>query len=136
MIAAAFLVLVFALPTIDSRLLADRILLSPELESVHRRLAMEGIILNFTAAAGWIIFLIFAGTQGVRHVRERTELELAEKVPQTLVPPLELRTPGYEIHGRSIPSSQMGGDLLDAVGDGGCVRAGPGRREGGIRAGR
>jgi hypothetical protein len=116
--AALFLLVLFALPRIDSRLSASRALSSPEFEPTRRRLAIDGTILSFTAAAGWIIFVLFAGTQGARHVRERTELELAEKVQQTLAPPLALRTAGYEIHGRSIPSSQMGGDLLDAVSDG------------------
>jgi serine phosphatase RsbU (regulator of sigma subunit) len=48
----------------------------------------------------------------------RTELELAEKLQQTLAPPLALRNASFEIHGRSAPSSQMGGDLLDALDDG------------------
>jgi serine phosphatase RsbU (regulator of sigma subunit) len=120
-VAALFLLVLFALPRIDSRLSASRAVLSPESESTRRRLAIDGMTLSFTVTAGWTIFVIFAGTQGVRHVRERTELELAEKVQQTLAPPLALRTAGYEIHGRSIPSSQMGGDLLDAVSDGGSI---------------
>jgi Stage II sporulation protein E (SpoIIE) len=117
-IAAFFVLLIFVLPTIDSRLPVNRTLLAPEFESTRRRVALEGTILSFTAAAGWIIFVIFAGTQGVRHVRERTELELAEKVQQRLAPPLTVADAGYEIHGRSAPSSQMGGDLLDVASDG------------------
>jgi hypothetical protein len=116
-IAALFVLLVLSLPRIDSRLPVNRTLLTPEFESTRRRLALEGTILSFTAAAGWIIFVIFAGTQGVRHVRERTELELAETVQQRLAPPLAVAEAGYEIHGRSVPSSQMGGDLLDAISD-------------------
>jgi Stage II sporulation protein E (SpoIIE) len=120
-VAALVLLVFFALPKIDSRLSASRGLLSPGFESTRRRLAVDGMILSFTAAAGWAIFVIFAGTQGVRYVRQRTELDLAEKVQQTLAPALALRTAAYEIHGRSIPSSQMGGDLLDAVSDGGSI---------------
>jgi serine phosphatase RsbU (regulator of sigma subunit) len=77
---------------------------------------------SFAAAAiGWVILVLFAGTQGVKHVRVRTELELAEKLQQTLAPPLAARNSAYEILGRSVPSSQMGGDLLDAVDDCGSM---------------
>lgn len=117
-ILAAFFLVLIILPRIDLRLSGNGTLLGPRFESVRQRLAADGVILSFTAAAGWSIFVIFAGTQGVRHVRERTELELAEKVQQTLAPALAIRTGRYEIHGRSVPSSQMGGDLLDAVSDG------------------
>jgi serine phosphatase RsbU (regulator of sigma subunit) len=79
---------------------------------------MDGGLSVAAAMAGYVIFLLFMGTQGVRHVRVRTELELAEKVQQTLAPPLASSRAGYEIHGKSAPSSQMGGDLLDAVYDG------------------
>jgi serine phosphatase RsbU (regulator of sigma subunit) len=57
--------------------------------------------------------VVFAGTQGIKHVRTRTELELAEKLQQTLAPPLAARNAAYEVRGKSAPSSQMGGDLLD-----------------------
>ncbi len=56
-------------------------------------------------------------SQGIKHVRTRAELALAEHVQQALAPPLAVRRPGYEVQGRSAPSSQMGGDLLDAVDD-------------------
>jgi serine phosphatase RsbU (regulator of sigma subunit) len=79
---------------------------------------MGGGLAIAAAMTGYVIFFIFMGVQGVRHVRVRTELELAEKVQQTLAPPLAFSRAGYEIHGRSEPSSQMGGDLLDAVYDG------------------
>jgi serine phosphatase RsbU (regulator of sigma subunit) len=46
---------------------------------------------------------------------------LAEKLQQTLAPPLAASKAGHEIHGMSVPSSQMGGDLLDAVDDHGAI---------------
>ncbi|HEX5227029.1 MAG TPA: PP2C family protein-serine/threonine phosphatase [Bryobacteraceae bacterium] len=117
-VLALFFLMLIGLPRIDLRFAANGTLLGPRFESVRWRLGTEGMILSFCAAAGWSIFVIFAGTQGVRHVRERTELELAEKVQRRLAPPLTIRTERYAIHGRSVPSSQMGGDLLDAVSDG------------------
>jgi serine phosphatase RsbU (regulator of sigma subunit) len=79
------------------------------------------MLFSAAPAIGYIVFVLFAGIQGVKHVRVRTELELAEKLQQTLAPPLAARNPAYEILGRSVPSSQMGGDLLDVVDDCGAM---------------
>jgi len=117
-IAPAFVLLVSAVPKIVSSFQLNKTLMGPSFEYIRWRLAMDGGLAIAAAMAGYIIFFLFMGTQGVRHVRVRTELELAEKVQQTLAPPLASRRAGYEIHGKSEPSSQMGGDLLDAVHDG------------------
>jgi sigma-B regulation protein RsbU (phosphoserine phosphatase) len=105
-------------PKIVSSLPLSKTLMRPGFEYVRWRLAMDGGLSITAAMAGYVIFFLFMGTQGVRHVRVRTELELAERVQQTLAPPLASSRAGYEIHGKSEPSSQMGGDLLDAVYDG------------------
>ena len=117
-IAPAIVLLISVTPRIVSRFPVSQTLLGPGFQDVRRRLSMDGGLAIATAMAGYIIFVLFMGTQGVRHVRVRTELELAEKVQQALTPPLASSRAGYEIHGKSAPSSQMGGDLLDAVHDG------------------
>ncbi len=114
-------VLLVVLPKIQSGLPANKLLMGPGFEYVRWRLAMDAMLSGATAALGWIILVLFAGTQGVKHVRARTELELAEKLQQTLAPPLAACSQAYEILGRSVPSSQMGGDLLDAVDDCGAM---------------
>jgi hypothetical protein len=114
-------VLLVVLPKIQSGLPANKLLMGPGFEDVRWRLATAGMLSSAAAAIGYAVFVIFAGTQGVKHIRVRTELELAEKLQQTLAPPLAVRNPAYEIIGRSVPSSQMGGDLLDAVDDRGAM---------------
>jgi hypothetical protein len=114
-------VLVVVLPKIQSGFPANKMLMGPGFEYVRWRLATDGVLSSAAAAIGYAVFVIFAGTQGVKHVRVSTELELAEKLQQTLAPPLAARNASYEIQGRSAPSSQMGGDLLDAVEDGGAM---------------
>jgi hypothetical protein len=116
-------VLLVVLPEIQSALPANKIkiLMGPGFEDVRRRLATVGMLSSAAAAIGYAVFVIFAGTQGVKHVRVSTELELAERLQQTLAPPLAARNSGYEVLGRSVPSSQMGGDLLDAVDDCGAL---------------
>jgi len=117
-IAPAIALLISVAPKIVSSFPLSKTLMGPGFEYVRWRLAMDGGLSVACAMAGYVIFFLFMGTQGVRHVRVRTELELAEKVQQTLAPPLASSRAGYEIHGKSAPSSQMGGDLLDAVYDG------------------
>jgi serine phosphatase RsbU (regulator of sigma subunit) len=117
-IAPAIALLISVAPKIVSSFPLSKTLMGPGFEYVRWRLAMDGGLSIAAAMAGYVIFFLFMGTQGVRHVRVRTELELAEKVQQTLAPPLASSRAGYEIHGKSAPSSQMGGDLLDAVYDG------------------
>ncbi|HEY6346165.1 MAG TPA: PP2C family protein-serine/threonine phosphatase [Bryobacteraceae bacterium] len=120
-VAAGFLLLLLALSRIDLNFPPNKTLLGPGFDHIRWRMAIDGTLLSLTATATWAIFVTFASTQGVSHVRQRTELELAEKVQQALAPPLAIRNAGYEIYGRSAPSSQMGGDLLDAISDGEAI---------------
>jgi sigma-B regulation protein RsbU (phosphoserine phosphatase) len=45
-------------------------------------------------------------------------MALAQEIHESLVPPIDLRTPACEVLGDSQPSSEMGGDLLDFRHDG------------------
>jgi serine phosphatase RsbU (regulator of sigma subunit) len=119
--APVYLLLVVMIPRIESTLPLNKTLMGPAFEDVRRRLAMDGMLSSGAAVAGYVILSVFAATQGLKHVRVRTELELAEKLQQTLAPPLAAGNARYEIYGRSAPSSQMGGDLLDAVDEGGAI---------------
>jgi hypothetical protein len=114
-------VVLVVLPKIQSALPADKMLMGPGFDYLRWRLGMDAGLSGAAAIIGWMVLVLFAGTQGVKHVRVSTELELAEKLQQTLAPPLTARNPAYEILGRSLPSSQMGGDLLDAVDNRGAM---------------
>jgi len=109
--------LIVILPRIDTLFPASQLLTGPAFSYVRGRLAADGLLAGLAAMLGWITLVIFAGTQGIKHVRARTELELAEKLQQTLAPPLASRNAAYEVRGKSVPSSQMGGDLLDCLED-------------------
>lgn len=113
-VAGIVLVLLLViLPRIDTLFPASQWLTDPAFSYMRGRLATDGLLAGLTAMLGWLTLVLFAGTQGIKHVRARTELELAEKLQQTLAPPLAARNAAYEVRGRSVPSSQMGGDLLD-----------------------
>ncbi|HVP42953.1 MAG TPA: PP2C family protein-serine/threonine phosphatase [Terriglobales bacterium] len=81
------------------------------------RLGSDGLAIVFATVAGYICFLIFSITEGRRYFRVHAEMELAAEIHRVLVPPITTRLGGYEFYGRSQPSGEVGGDLIDLVGD-------------------
>jgi CheY-like chemotaxis protein len=51
----------------------------------------------------------------VRFDRMQTELSLAHHIQATLVPTISFQTSRFEVYGKSLPSTEMGGDLIDVV---------------------
>jgi hypothetical protein len=115
------ILLILALQKLQPDFPLNKTLLGPEFRDIRLRLGIYLFLSSSAAVMAYVTLMAFMGTQGVRLVRARTELELAEKLQQTLAPPLAVNNAGYEIQGRSVPSSQMGGDLLDAVDDHGSM---------------
>ncbi len=79
-----------------------------------------GIIFDGTAMLLMMAFSVRAyrthiSTEGVRQLRAEAELALAHRLQRVLVPPVVFRNSTIEIYGRSIPSDQVGGDLVDVV---------------------
>ena len=115
------ILLLLLLQKFQPNLPLNQTLLGPEFRDIRLRLGIDAILSSSAAVLGYVTLMAFMGTQGVTLIRARTELELAEQLQQTLAPPLAVSNAGYEIHGKSVPSSQMGGDLLDAVDDHGAM---------------
>jgi Stage II sporulation protein E (SpoIIE) len=90
--------------------------------AVHRRVLFDAIGILLGIAFGIRFLLIFAGTEGVASVRMQTELALAHGIQATLVPTVSFHNASFELYGKSIPSTEMGGDLIDVIeSDGGLV---------------
>ena len=70
---------------------------------------LSAIILSY------VVFVVYIRREGRESFRMRNELELAHEIQKTLVPPVGLRTPRFEIYGISHPSEKVGGDLVDAI---------------------
>lgn len=64
---------------------------------------------------GYILFISFINTEGMRTMRLQTEIGLAQQIHSRLVPPIDLKIARYQFYGRSDSSSEVGGDLLDVV---------------------
>lgn len=66
-------------------------------------------------AAGYSLFVVFFAREGSRYYRLHTELTLARTIHRELVPVIERRVGPWEFRGVSIPSGEVGGDLVDLV---------------------
>src|ERR1700733_46334 len=80
------IVVFVVLPRIQAGLPLNERLMVPGFADLRWRLAMDGTLSIASVFVGFFLYVTFVGTQGVRHVRVRTELELAEKLQQTLAP--------------------------------------------------
>jgi hypothetical protein len=88
---------------------------SPNLEAVHRRVVFDAIGILVGTMVGYRLLVDFIRTEGLATVRMQTELALAHGIQATLVPTLSRQVDGLEVYGKSIPSTEMGGDLIDLV---------------------
>jgi hypothetical protein len=64
---------------------------------------------------GYLGFVSFIATQGLRRLRLETEVALAHEIHAALVPRVAWRGAGLEVLGASFPAHEVGGDLVDVV---------------------
>jgi serine phosphatase RsbU (regulator of sigma subunit) len=81
----------------------------------QRRVMSDAIGVLVCGALGYRLLLSFVSFEGLANVRMQTELALAHGIQSTLVPTLSIERHGLEIYGKSMPSAEMGGDLLDVI---------------------
>lgn len=79
------------------------------------RLRVDAIMILSAMIGGYTCFLIFLNGAAARYLRIRTEMELAHRVHQVLVPSIDTRIGRFEFFGLSAASGEMGGDLVDVV---------------------
>jgi serine phosphatase RsbU (regulator of sigma subunit) len=82
-------------------------------KELDHQLVVLGACAILAVVVAYIAFINFVRREGSRYFRIQTEIELAREIHHSLVPTLEHRLPGYEIFGASIPSGEVGGDLVD-----------------------
>jgi stage II sporulation SpoE-like protein len=87
-------------------------------EFTRHRMALDATCLFVTMLISYRLFLSFTTGEGMAHVALQTELSFAHAIQKTLVPPLSYRGLGLEALGHTVPSTKIGGDLVDLVADG------------------
>ena len=70
---------------------------------------------KLTLIFGYVLFLVFFGREGVRYFRAHAEIQFAQEIHRALVPTLERTIGQFSIYGASVPSGEVGGDLVDVV---------------------
>lgn len=82
---------------------------------LQRRVRIETAMAMVTIIAGYIFIVAFLRREGMRVFGPLTEVKLAREVHHALVPAIARQIGQYEICGASVPSGQVGGDLVDVI---------------------
>jgi hypothetical protein len=87
-----------------------------DIARLQSRLTLSGAATMLAVALGYGCFLYSTITAGRIYFREHAEIELATEIHRVLVPAIDAKLGGYEFYGRSAPSGEVGGDLIDLAG--------------------
>jgi hypothetical protein len=87
-----------------------------ELAQLHSRLSVDALAITLLVVLGYICFIYASVTEGRRYFHAHAEMQLAAEIHRVLVPAIETKLGGYEFYGRSSPSGEVGGDLIDLAG--------------------
>ena len=87
-----------------------------EIARLHNRLAMDALGVVAAMVLGYAFFLFVFITEGRRYFRVHAEMALAAEIHHVIVPAIDMKLGAFEFYGRSVPSSEVGGDLIDVAG--------------------
>lgn len=73
------------------------------------------VMMVVLTSVGFVIFIQFVRGKERRAERAQAELDVAKTIHESIVPALSIQTPFAHVLARSEPSTEMGGDLVDAV---------------------
>jgi hypothetical protein len=82
---------------------------------VQARLTVDGVGIMIMIILAYILFINFITKEGIRHIELSKEMELAGEIHRVLVPVINRNDDRFEITGRSIPTDEVGGDLIDMI---------------------
>ena len=83
---------------------------------LRSRLNIDAIATIIAVGLGYACFVYVSVTEARRYFRVHAEMELATEIHRVLVPAIDAKIDGFEFHGRSSPSGEVGGDLIDLAG--------------------
>ena len=89
-----------------------------DITHLHRRLALDAGMTIGGMVLAYVCFIYVFISEGRRYFRVHAEMELASEIHHVLVPKIETRIGDFEFCGRSLPSGEVGGDLIDLVQNG------------------
>jgi serine phosphatase RsbU (regulator of sigma subunit) len=83
--------------------------------ALQARLSADTAAISIAIVASFVLLTRVLNREGARLVRARTEIALARDIHRLLVPPFSRRIGRFEFCGISVPSGDVGGDLVDLV---------------------
>lgn len=91
--------------------------LLPPSSPLHRQMVIISVGSIVATVVGYFLFVAFFSQQGAQLFRAQTEITLAGEIHRALVPAIERNLGVFQLYGASLPSGEVGGDLVDVVGD-------------------
>ena len=88
-----------------------------DIARLQHRLMLSAYTSIAAMVLGYSAFVVVMITEGRRYFRAHAEIELASEIHRTLVPVIDTTVRNFEFYGRSVPSGEVGGDLIDVVND-------------------
>jgi len=82
---------------------------------LSRRVGFDAVGIWLGVGVGFRFLLSFVTTEGLDSLRMQTELSLAHGIQTTLVPTISFQNAAVEVYGKSVPTAEMGGDLIDVI---------------------
>lgn len=87
----------------------------PTEQALKRRLTVNAMGTVACISLSYALFVVFVTQTGKRFIQLETELSLARDIHRTLVPRIEQRIGAFDFLCVSVPSGEVGGDLVDLV---------------------
>jgi serine phosphatase RsbU (regulator of sigma subunit) len=104
---------------VGSLTLFNRLLMAPAGEragdALHTRLTLDAIATGVAIGLAYVCFMMLFKREGARYFRAHAEIELAHAIHNLLVPRIDARVGRFAFCGVSLPSGEVGGDLVDLV---------------------
>lgn len=89
--------------------------LASDTGTLQHQLASLGLGAMFSIILGYFLLVAFVRRLGQSYFRVQAEVKLAGEIHASLVPEIQKRTAQFEFYGRSQPSGEVGGDLVDVA---------------------
>jgi sigma-B regulation protein RsbU (phosphoserine phosphatase) len=83
---------------------------------VQDKVSTDSLGIMIAMAIGYACFVYSSVKEGRRYFRAHAEIALAQEIHQVLVPAIDAKMGGFEFYGKSSPSGEVGGDLIDLAG--------------------
>lgn len=86
-----------------------------DISHLQNRLTLDASLMIGGMVLAYVCFIYLFISEGRRYFGVHAEMELASDIHRVLVPRIETTIGSFEFYGRSLPSGQVGGDLIDVV---------------------